>query len=111
MSATLTAPVATSPARVCRIDELSPGLGRTFDVAGRRIALFRTRQGMILATDAACPHAGAPLADGIVTGQCVVCPYHARRFDLTTGKCDDANTPAIRSYPVTVHGDWVSVDL
>jgi nitrite reductase (NADH) small subunit len=107
MSATLTDPATAAP--VCRLDELPAGIGRTFDIAGRRIALFRTRQGMIFATDAACPHAGAPLADGIVAGGCIVCPYHARRFDLATGQCDDAKTASIRSYPVSVHGEWVSV--
>ena len=102
---------ATTSARVCRLGDLAPGLGRTFDVGGVRVAVFRTRQGMIYATDAACPHAGAPLADGIVANQCVVCPYHARRFDLATGGCDDAGSPAIRTYHAMVIGGWVVLDI
>lgn len=58
--------------------------GRTVTVAGRRIAVFRLPDGWA-AVDAACPHKGGPLADGIVADACVTCPLHARRFDLRTG--------------------------
>ena len=111
MSATASEPVTASAIPLCRMDDLSPGIGRTFDVAGVRVAVFRTREGMILATDAACPHACAPLADGIVSGHCVVCPYHARRFDLRSGACDDGRTGGVRTYPVTLRADWVIVHL
>ena len=37
-------PPATA-VRVCALDEIPIGLGRAFDVAGNRIALFRTRRG------------------------------------------------------------------
>lgn len=112
MTLAVSTPVAGSvPTRVCRVDDLVPGIGRTFEIAGLRVVLFRTREGMIYATEAACPHAGAPLADGILAGACVVCPFHARRFDLATGRCDDVGTDALRTYPVSVHGEWVGVDL
>lgn len=109
MSATMTVPAPTVTTAVCGVEDLSPGIGQTFEIGGLRVSLFRTREGMIYATDAACPHAGAPLGDGIVAGACVACPYHARRFDLATGRCDEAGTPAVRTYPVSVHGDRVSV--
>jgi nitrite reductase (NADH) small subunit len=50
----------------------------------RRIAVFRLPGGWA-ATDAACPHLGGPLQDGIVGDSCVTCPLHQRRFDLITG--------------------------
>jgi nitrite reductase (NADH) small subunit len=59
--------------------------GRSVRVAGRRVAVFRTEDGFS-AIDAACPHLGGPLADGIVAGGCVTCPLHGRRFDLRTGE-------------------------
>jgi nitrite reductase (NADH) small subunit len=58
--------------------------GRTASVAGRRVAVFRLVDGWV-ALDAHCPHAGGPLADGIVADACVTCPLHGRRFDLSTG--------------------------
>lgn len=59
--------------------------GRSATVAGRRVAIFRLPGGWA-ATDAACPHAGGPLQDGIVADACVTCPLHNRRFDLRTGR-------------------------
>lgn len=58
--------------------------GRSVAVGGRRVAVFRLPGGWA-ATDAACPHLGGPLGDGLVTEQCVTCPLHGRRFDLRTG--------------------------
>jgi nitrite reductase (NADH) small subunit len=59
--------------------------GRTVTVDGRRIAVFRTPEGFH-AIDATCPHAGGPLADGLVADRCVTCPLHGWRFDLTSGR-------------------------
>jgi nitrite reductase (NADH) small subunit len=58
--------------------------GRSVTVAGRRVAIFRLADGYH-AIDAACPHLGGPLADGLVADRCVTCPLHGRRFDLRTG--------------------------
>ena len=66
------------------VDDIPYLEGRTIRIGDRRIAVFRL-DGGFAATDAACPHAGGPLADGIVADACVTCPLHNRRFDLTTG--------------------------
>ena len=58
--------------------------GRSATVEGRRIAVFHLPGGWA-ATDAACPHLGGPLGDGIVADSCVTCPLHLRRFDLRSG--------------------------
>jgi nitrite reductase (NADH) small subunit len=62
------------------------GEGRAFAVGKRRIAVFRTREGQVLAVQADCPHRGGPLADGLLGGNTLICPLHARKFDLETGK-------------------------
>lgn len=58
--------------------------GRRVTVAGRRIAVFRLRDGFA-AIDADCPHRGGPLSDGLVADGCVTCPLHGWRFDLRNG--------------------------
>ena len=38
------------------VEQIPLGEGRVFEVDGRSIAVFRTRQGEVFATQAACPH-------------------------------------------------------
>jgi len=91
------------------LDRIPVGEGRTFDVDGLEIAVFRPRSGEVFATQASCPHANGPLADGFVGNGTVVCPFHAYRFDLATG-CPQGNSCApLTTYPagLTAGGDVV----
>jgi nitrite reductase (NADH) small subunit len=73
--------------------------GRSVEVNGRRIAVFRLPDGWA-AIDHACPHTGGPLADGIVAARCVTCPLHNQRFSLETGERQDAPGEGVRTYEV-----------
>ena len=71
--------------RVGSVDDIPELEGRSVLVDGRRVAVFRLPDGWA-AIDAACPHLGGPLGDGLVAERCVTCPLHGRRFDLVTGE-------------------------
>jgi nitrite reductase (NADH) small subunit len=58
--------------------------GRRVTVDERRVAIFRTDEGLH-AVGADCPHAAGPLQDGLVADGCVTCPLHGWRFSLRTG--------------------------
>jgi nitrite reductase (NADH) small subunit len=88
--------------RIGVIDLVPLGEGRAFDVDGERIAVFRTRNGEVFATQAECPHRGGPLADGIVGGSTVVCPLHARKFELSTGACRTDDCEGLVTYPIVI---------
>ncbi len=93
------------------INSVPLGEGRAYTVNGLNIAVFRQRDGKLFATDGACPHRNGPLADGIVGGETVICPFHARKFDLATGRCLNGDEAALRTYSIhEVHGRLV-VDL
>jgi nitrite reductase/ring-hydroxylating ferredoxin subunit len=85
--------------RLGSVEEIPPGEGRTYDVGPTSIAVFRLRDGGVRAVQAACPHAGGPLADGQIDRQVVICPLHLHVFDLTTG-CAKTGQPDLRTYPV-----------
>jgi len=87
------------------IASIPAGEGRNFRVADREVAVFRTRAGEVFATQAHCPHRGAPLADGIIGGGRIICPFHSYAFDLTTGDPLMNSCPALKTYPVSVDGD------
>jgi nitrite reductase (NADH) small subunit len=67
------------------IDRIPPGEGQTFLVGECEIAVFRTREDTVYATQARCPHKSGLLADGLLGGGKVICPLHAYKFDLATG--------------------------
>jgi nitrite reductase (NADH) small subunit len=96
---------------LCRIDDIPVGLGRPFQVGGERIAVFRTRGGKVFAVGGTCPHRGGPLADGMLAGDQVVCPYHAFRFDPATGNCDQPGVCSVATFPVDVTDGAVSVTV
>jgi nitrite reductase (NADH) small subunit len=51
---------------VARAEDIPIGEGRAHAVAGQQIAVFRLRDGRTRAVQATCPHAGGPLADGLI---------------------------------------------
>ena len=72
-----------------RLDELpTDGTGAACEVGGRRVAVFRCDDDLF-AFDDACPHMGASLADGLLRGREVTCPWHSFHFDVCTGANTD----------------------
>jgi nitrite reductase (NADH) small subunit len=76
--------------------------GRSVDVDGTRVAVFRTALGWRALTGA-CPHQGGPLGDGIVADHCVTCPLHGWRFDLDSGEAVNADA-RVAVYEVVERG-------
>lgn len=80
------------------LNAIPPGEGRVFELGPRRLAVFRSRTGAVFATQADCPHRGGPLADGLLGEQTLICPLHALKFDLASGRALDGSC-ALRTYP------------
>jgi len=79
--------------RVAAAGEIGPGEGRIVEAGGRTLAIFNV-DGAYYAIDNACSHRGGPLGDGDLEGTVVSCPWHAWRWDVTTGA--NVNNPAVR---------------
>jgi NADPH-dependent 2,4-dienoyl-CoA reductase/sulfur reductase-like enzyme/nitrite reductase/ring-hydroxylating ferredoxin subunit len=91
------------------LSELPENLPLLGHAGGSAVMLIRTGAG-IRAVGAVCTHYSGPLAEGIIVGQTVRCPWHHACFDLRTGEALGA--PAldpIACYEVVQRGDRVSV--
>jgi nitrite reductase (NADH) small subunit len=86
-----------------RVDRIPLGEGREFEVEGELIAVFRARDGRVFGTQARCPHRAGHLADGVIGGGLIVCPLHAFRFELATGKPSGNDCQALKTYRVTIN--------
>ncbi|MFV9504645.1 MAG: non-heme iron oxygenase ferredoxin subunit [Oscillochloridaceae bacterium umkhey_bin13] len=98
--------------QITTLADLTEGTGQAFDVAGRRIAVFRTADAFY-AIDDTCSHAEASLSEGDFDPDelCVECPLHGSIFDLRTGK--PRTFPAfepVATYRVFAEGDALFVE-
>ncbi|MFK8019730.1 MAG: Rieske 2Fe-2S domain-containing protein [Pseudomonadales bacterium] len=74
---------------IARSIELRDGEVRPITVFDRELALYRSRTGKAMVTDAFCPHLGAHLGvNGRVVGEDLRCPFHGWKFDAE-GKCNE----------------------
>jgi apoptosis-inducing factor 3 len=78
------------------LDALADGTVRAVDIGGTKILLLRDGDALH-AVGATCPHAGAPLAEGVRRGTRLVCPWHKATFCLRSGAVLDP--PAVDPLP------------
>ena len=91
------------------LSDLKEGEMLSGQVQGEPVLLVR-RGDSIFAVSATCTHYGGPLAEGLVVGETVRCPWHHACFSLRTGEA--VRAPALRSLPrwrVEVRGEYAYV--
>src|ERR1700761_257381 len=66
---------------VAHFNDLTEGQLHPVEADGNSILLFREGD-TVHAVGATCPHAGAPLADGVRDGHRIICPWHKATFCL-----------------------------
>ncbi|HYJ91372.1 MAG TPA: FAD-dependent oxidoreductase [Pyrinomonadaceae bacterium] len=96
---------------VAKVDELADGEMKQVSANGTEILLARVG-GKFYAAGAHCPHYGAPLAEGALSGERIVCPWHHSCFNVTTGDLEEPPAfDSLPSYKVTVENDQVIVSV
>ena len=98
--------------KACRVDEVEPGDTLQLICDDRPAIAIYNVDGTFYATDDLCSHGDASLADGLLEGCAIECPFHAGTFDVRTGEaltrpCVDK----INAYPVKIEDDHVYVLL
>ena len=86
--------------------------GRAVRVGAEEVAVFNLGD-RFLAIQNRCPHRNGPLADGIVSGDAVVCPLHAWKVGLETGAVSrPADTMAcVQTFPAREESGIVLVEM
>ena len=81
---------------VAALDELTEGDIHPVEVDGTSVLLTRAGD-TVYAVSGTCPHAGAPLAEGVRDGDRIICPWHKATFCLRTGAI--LEPPAVDDLP------------
>ena len=92
-----------SELRLCRADAVADGEAIRVEIEGRPALAVYLVDGEYFVSDDTCSHGAASLAEGIVEGAEIECPWHNGKFCLRTGQA--LNYPAvtpIRVYPAIV---------
>lgn len=82
---------------VGRINEIAEHTCKIAEVNGVTIAIFNLNDEFYTIEDR-CPHQQLPIADGLVEGDDITCPFHGARFCIKTGQvlsppaCEDLTT-------------------
>jgi nitrite reductase/ring-hydroxylating ferredoxin subunit len=96
--------------RVAGTADIAPGSGTTVEAGGKSLAVFNVN-GSYHVIDNDCVHRGGPLGEGELEGPIVTCPWHGWTYDVTTGKGVSNPAACVKSYPVTVEGTDIKVQL
>lgn len=99
---------------VCPVDALALGTGVCALVNGQQVAVFRLRDGDIVAISNHDPFSEANVISRGLTGslkgrRVVASPIYKHHFDLATGVCLEDESVSIPVYPVQVEGGTVFV--
>jgi apoptosis-inducing factor 3 len=96
---------------IAKVDELQDGQMKGVEIEGLKILLIRLG-GEFYAIGGECSHYGGPLAEGVLHGEEVTCPWHQARYLAKTG--DLLNPPALDSmahFEIRLEGDRVILIL
>ncbi len=96
--------------KLATLDEIPAGSAKEVEFEGRIYAIYNT-DGVISAIDGICPHQGGPLAEGIVEGTTVTCPWHGWQFDVRSGKTPLGPKIKQAVYEVRIEGQDVLVSV
>jgi 3-phenylpropionate/trans-cinnamate dioxygenase ferredoxin component len=97
--------------KVAKTGEIALGTGKYVEVQGNLIALFNLN-GNFYAIGNTCTHRGGPLAEGVIDGDEVTCPWHGARFKIPTGEVLGPPAPTgVPQYNLRVQGDDIEVEV
>ncbi len=96
---------------VAKVSDLRDGETKEVAVGETKVLLTRL-EGKFHAVGAVCTHYGGPLAEGALSGERVVCPWHQASFNVVTG--DLLEPPALDAQPcfaVRVEGENIFISV
>ncbi len=96
---------------VCELDDIPPSQARTVNTGDHMIAVFRLTDDRVKAVENRCPHKQGPLAEGIISGDDILCPLHNWRISLESGEVAAPDHGCVKTYATKVENGQVFLSL
>jgi NADPH-dependent 2,4-dienoyl-CoA reductase/sulfur reductase-like enzyme/nitrite reductase/ring-hydroxylating ferredoxin subunit len=94
-----------------KLSELKDGEMKQVSAGGTEILLARVGD-KCYAVGAHCTHYGAPLVEGVLSGERIVCPWHHACFDVKTGNLEEPPAfDALPRFEVRIDGEQIFVNV
>jgi 3-phenylpropionate/trans-cinnamate dioxygenase ferredoxin subunit len=97
--------------KVATVDEIPSGKFKLCEVGFSSVLVCNTGDGFY-AVESDCSHMSLPMGGGQLYKNELMCPHHAAKFDVTTGKALTAPAVApIETYELKVEDNDISVAI
>ena len=98
--------------RVCSVKDIDEEDVMRFDHGDKSLIVIHGRDGSFYAADGHCTHERQHLSESLVDEFEIECPLHFGAYDYRTGNPTVPSVcAALKTYPVTVEGDDVFVEI
>lgn len=93
---------------ICATADIEKGRPFAVTIKGTDIIVCHGQDGYYAIVNM-CTHAAAPLNDGRVRRNTIICPLHGARFDLQTGHCIGGQYKPLRTFETRICDGRVAV--
>lgn len=96
---------------LCKTQDVAPGTALKVENGDLLLAVFNV-DGKFYVTDDTCTHGPGSLSEGPLEGEVVECDFHNGKFNVRTGEvCASPCMIPLKTYPVTIDGDTVTIEV
>jgi nitrite reductase/ring-hydroxylating ferredoxin subunit len=86
--------------------------GLKYVIVGERELIVFNLKNKFFCYNARCSHAGAPLFEGEIKGNVIVCPWHGSRFSIVDGtNTGGPTTEPLNAYSIMIKNNFLYVDI
>lgn len=97
--------------KLCDINDVPDGDMKQFDLRDNEYLVINLK-GQFFCLDGRCTHAGAPLAEGILKGDVLTCPWHYSQFNIRDGSVVNGPTKnPLNSYKYIIRDGQLMIEL
>jgi len=96
--------------KAATLDDIWSGEKIAVEICGKPVLLVNV-EGVICAYEDRCRHKGIPLSQGRLQNHVLTCSAHGWEYDARSGRGINPDRVHLRTYPVTIEGNDILVDI